>query len=242
MADQPEKENVCPNSRFAVPVTEKDILEKLKGTIPPATRKSTAWAANTWGEWAKSRKALNCHGDESEVPPRLSIIKNEELNFWLSRFVLEARNKKGEPYEGGTLYSLCAGLQRFIRGERRNLADRGQLCDIDIFKDAGFSYFRSVLDSVLKDLHKQGIGNTKKRAEVITEDIEEKMWCENVLGDDTPAKLIDTLVFCFGLNFALRSGQEHRNLRPDMLQLKTPPNATAYIIYTESGSKNRQGV
>ena len=73
----------------------------------------------------------------------------------------------------------------------------------------------------------------------ISEDTEEKLWEENVLGDDTPAKLVDTLVFCFGLNFALRSGQEHRDMHPDMLQQVTPPDATAYLIYTESGSKNR---
>ena len=85
----------------------------------------------------------------------------------------------------------------------------------------------------------QGIGTTTKRADCISEDTEEKLWEENVLGDDTPAKLVDTLVFCFGLNFALRSGQEHRDMHPDMLQQVTPPDATAYLIYTESGSKNR---
>ena len=55
------------------------------------------------------------------------------------------------------------------------------------------------------------------------------MWNENVLGEDNPAKLVDTLVYCFGLNFALRSGDEHRNLRPDMLQVVEPPNSTAYL-------------
>ena len=33
----------------------------------------------------------------------------------------------------------------------------------------------------------------------------------------------------------------HRDLHPDMLQLVTPPDATAYLIYTEPGLKNRQG-
>ena len=120
----------------------------------------------------------------NEFPPKLSQITNKELNYWLSRFVLEARNKKGEPYEGGTLYSLCSGVQWYIRAERQSLADRGQLCDLDIFKDTAFTYFRSAFDSVLKELHQQGVGITKKRAEAITEYIEES---ENVLGDDTPS-------------------------------------------------------
>ena len=227
---------IVENARFARPVTESDILDKIDGSIPTATRKSTTWAANTWREWADHRKKIS-----SEFPPALDRINNKELNYWMARFVVEARNKKGDVYEGGTLYCLCCGVQRFIRTERRNAAVRGQLCDLDIFKDSSFEYFRTVLDSVLKDLRQSGVGLKKKRAEVITEDLEEKMWNENVLGDDTPEKLLHTLIFCFGLNFALRSGHEHRKLRPDMLSLKEPPNAIAYLLYTESGSKNRQG-
>ena len=223
-------------TRFAAPVSEEDLLKKITGSIPKATRKSTAWATTTWKDWATNRQTAG-----NEFPPKLSEITNERLNYWLSRFVVEVRNKQGLEYQGGSLYSLCAGVQRHLRSERRILADQGQIDDVDIFKDSSFAYFRSVLDSVLKDLHKQGIGTTTKRADCISEDTEEKLWEENVLGDDTPAKLVDTLVFCFGLNFALRSGQEHRDLRPDMLQLVTPPDATAYLIYTESGSKNWQG-
>ena len=102
------------------------------------------------------------------------------------------------------LHGLCAGVQRQVRAQHRILADQGQIAEIDIFKDGSFTYFRSVLDSVLKYLHRQGIGTTTKRADCISEDIEEKLWEENVLRDDTSAKLVDTLVFCFGLNFALR--------------------------------------
>lgn len=223
------------DSRFAEPVSEGDILAKIDGMIPKGTRKSTTWSVNTWQEWSDHRQRLG-----SEFPPKLDAITNKELNYWLARFVVEARNKKGEAYEGGSLYSLCAGIQRYLRAQRRGTADRGQVCDLDIYKDASFAYFRSVLDSALKELHQQGIGISKKRAEVISEDVEETMWKDNILGDDTPVKLLDTLMFCFGLNFALRSGQEHRKLRPDM-ELKEPRNSTAYIVYTESGSKNRQG-
>ena len=80
---------------------------------------------------------------------------------------------------------------------------------VDIYKDPLFAYFRGVFDSVLKELHQQGIRIYKKQAEVISPEVEERLWNEGVLGDDTPKKLLDTLAFCFGLNFALRSGQEH---------------------------------
>ncbi len=79
--------------------------------------------------------------------------------------------------------------------------------------------FRSVLDSVLKDLHQQGIGIQKRQASVISEELEERMWNEGVLGDETPQNLLDTLVYCLGLNLALRSGKEHRCLKPDMFNI-----------------------
>lgn len=42
-----------------------------------------------------------------------------------------------------------------------------------------------------------------------------KMICgeKGILGTDTPEKLRDTLLFLLGLNFALRGGAEHYNLR-----------------------------
>ena len=52
------------------------------------------------------------------MPPHLENIDNEQFNYWLSRFVIEVRNKNGEHYHSGTLYSICAGLQRYIREKR----------------------------------------------------------------------------------------------------------------------------
>lgn len=195
------------SSRFGSPASEADILEKIDGFIPRATKKTTLWSVKTWSEWAEHRQSSG-----SDVPPELDGISNEDLNKWLARFVVEARNKEGEEYKGGTLYSLCSGIQRYIREKRKGAEP------IDVYKGTSFNFFRRAFDSVLKDLRQRGIGITAKRAEVISKEVEEKMWQEGCLGD-TPQKLIDTLLFGFGLNFALRSGKEHMKLRLDMLEL-----------------------
>jgi hypothetical protein len=197
------------------------------------TKKTTQWSKKIWEDWQDHRKAAG-----GDVPPGLDGIDNEAVNYWLPRFVMECRNQNGDYYTGGTLYSLCAGIQRYVR-EARQSCGNGE--PLDIFKDAAFSYFRGVLNSVLKDIHKMGIGTTVKQAEVISDELEERLWNERALGDDTPEKLLDTLVFLFGLHFALRSGIEHRNLRPDMVVLYEPENATPYLQYTECGSKNNPG-
>ena len=72
--------------------------------------------------------------------------------------MIEARNHNGEYYSGGTLYSLCAGIQRHIREKR--IESNGQA--VDIHKDPDFAYFRKAFNSMLKCLHRQGIG-TKLR-------------------------------------------------------------------------------
>ena len=144
---------------------------------------------------------------------------------------MEVRNRNGDPYNTATMYGVCAGIQRYVR-EKRTTSSQEPL---DIYKDP---YFRSTFDTVLKDL---GIGLHKRQAEVISEDIEERLWNEEILGDDTLKKLLDTLVFCLGMNLALRSGKEHRSLRPDMLKLHEASGVAAYLEYTESGSKNNPG-
>ena len=123
--------------------------------------------------------------------------------------VLEVKTKKGEKYRGATLYALCAGIQTHIREKRSLSADKNQ--QLDIYKDNSFVYFRNVLDSELKLLHCQGTGLTTKCAEVISIDMENSLWEDGILGGDTPKKLLDTLIYCFGLKIVRTRRMHHQN-------------------------------
>ena len=73
------------------------------------------------------------------------------------------------------------------------------------------------------------------------------MWEKGILGTDTPDKLRDTLLFLLGLNFALRGGTEHYNMRyGDNSQLKLGKEKSSgrqYLEYTEDVSKcNSDGI
>ena len=85
---------------FAQPVTEDDILRNIESAIPTSTRRSTAWGVRVWTTWVAHRKGLN-----ADIPPSLELITNEELNHWLSRFVMEVRNQNGQPYIA--VWNLC---------------------------------------------------------------------------------------------------------------------------------------
>ena len=80
-------------------------------------------------------------------------------------------------------------------------------------------------------LHNSGIGTERKRAEVITAEIEAQMWA-GVLGFHSPQAFLNTMFFYNGKNFCLRGVHEHFNLQFSQIH---------HTTYTEFGSKYHSG-
>ena len=78
---------------------------------------------------------------------------------------------------------------------------------------------------------------------MITVEVEEKLWESGLLGDHTPQVLADTVLYLIGINFALRSGEEHRRLWyfPSEISAVNPVGTAPYIMYCEDTSKTNQG-
>lgn len=114
---------------------------------------------------------------------------------------------------------------------------------IDFFADKDFTDFKNLLDAEMKRLQAKGLGSTKRQAEPLTQHDEEVLWQKGLLGDKDPQTLLNTMVFCNGLYFALRSGREHRQLRlrPCQIELIENEGERSYLRYTEDVSKNRPG-
>ena len=92
--------------------------------------------------------------------------------------------------------------------------------DVNIFEQFEFAEVRAVLDAELKRLNATGNYVEKKKANVITIEMEEMLWENGLLGDHTPEVLSNALVYMIGFCFALRSGEEHRRLRQKPSQMK----------------------
>ncbi|KAK6181818.1 hypothetical protein SNE40_009601 [Patella caerulea] len=97
-------------------------------------------------------------------------MSNSELNYWLSRFVLEIRKVDGSCYPPNSILSMVMGLASYIKVERK--------VNIDILSNSEFEEFRQVLDGQMKKLSNMGLGNLRKQAEPITDNEEEQ--CGNV--------------------------------------------------------------
>ncbi len=219
------------SNRFTAPTTDADVQAVQSSAVPKNTSKSTSWAVNIWKEWTAHRRTV-CH--PLDCPPHLLLCQPDELNQWLSKFVLEVRRKDGQLYPPQTLYSLCCGLLRYVREIKP---------DINFFKDAQFSGFQRTLDGLMKQLRSCGLGSKKRQAEPITINEEAILWEQGLLGSLSPQVLLDTMVFLCGMYFALRSGQEHRDLQFNQIELIEPPDdSPPYLVYTENISKNNTGI
>ena len=216
-----------PSERFNF-VTESDV-KALSTAIPPKTTiSSTTWAVRNFNEWLKSRNERYPH---NRVPENLLGEGNaEELNHWLSYYVNETRNCKGDLYPPKTLYLILSGLLRHARSLNTNAPN---------FLDKSIPVFKplhAVLDNLFKSLRKEGIGCNSRHAEIITKEEESMLWESNVMNLRHPRGLLRAVFYYNGKNFCLRGGAEHRNLK-----LSQFTKFSDHYIYTENASKNRQG-
>ena len=125
--------------RFKTLTTDTELEEAKEKAVPKNTDKNTSWALNVWNEWSAHRcQMCSSHND---WPTHQMIAHPTELDYWLSKFVLETRKANGERYPLDTLYSLCNGLLRYIQETR---------LEINIFKDPVLSGFQCTLDSEMK--------------------------------------------------------------------------------------------
>ena len=63
-----------------------------QNAVPLKTRQDTVYCVQVWDAWAASRNENTVLIDK--IPPLLA----EKLQFWMTRFVLEARKKDGQEY------------------------------------------------------------------------------------------------------------------------------------------------
>ena len=168
------------------------------------------WGVRTFKEWRNDK--LN---DEHSFDPiilavnldDLQLLMKENLSYALCRFIPEITKKKdGKDYPGKTLYKMLMSIQKYLN--QNNVTWH-------LLDDPSFLDVKTVLDNVMKERARENIGMVKKQAEFISIDYENELWRSGVLGEDTPDKLRDTVLFLLGINLALRAGDEHDDLRRD---------------------------
>ena len=220
--------------RFADPKSDDEVKTARERAIPEKTRQNTLWCVNQWSNWVQYRRQQHTSPTHS-LPDNFREMSDEELNYWVPRFILEARKRDGACYPPESLYQLVCGLQRYLHQNGRP--------EVKLVNgDPHFYEVYQTLDAEMKRLKSMGLGAVKKQAEPITEEEEELLWSKGLLGDHSPRSLVNTMVYMCGLFFALRSGDEHRRLRYKLCQIEVVEDTKRpYLIYREDISKNHPG-
>ena len=95
----------------------------------------------------------------------------------------------------------------------------------------------------MKERAQQGIGVDVNQANLITQEPENYLWEHGFLGIENAELLRDTLVWVLGVQFALRAGKEHRNLRlrNSQLSLQCDKLGREFLQSTKDISKTNNG-
>ena len=116
----------------------------------------------------------------------------DDLCSWLPLFLVEVRRRDGKEYRAKSLLEFLLCIQ--------NVFDIKRGVKYSFLKDERFTVVRNSLDNVMRGLQRQGLGNNPKRADIITDTMEESLWREGVLGFEPSSRLLDTVVFILGFN------------------------------------------
>lgn len=201
-----------------------------------SSKKKAQWAFRVFFNWKVQRNLQGVNDPELRHIGDITEISLPDVTYALKRFILEVRKKDGEYYPSDTLYDLIVSLQMYL-----HMAGRM----VKFFDDPQFQEVTHVSDNQMKFLASQGYTAPREKAQSIEVDDEEKMWTEGVLGDSNPKQLVDTLLYSFGVHFALRAVKEHKSLRVgprSQFALKFDRQlGLEYLEYTEDSSKNNQG-
>ena len=230
-------------SKHSFNFTSEDRIERLKQVkLKKNSEAKVDWAVSAYIDW-RDEHLTNFHYDAPIYFANLlelETLEKNNLNHALCRFIPEVTRKRGEgPYPGATLYQMIVAIQRYLFVNKI----RWKMLDDPEFED-----MCTVLDNVMRERTAQNIGVVKKQAGLITYEHENCLWEKGILGEESPDKLRNTVLFLLGINCYLRAVEDHYNLRRDteiekgQIQFKANPRGVKCIVYQEdSVTKTHDG-
>ena len=204
-----------------------------------STQKKINWAMKAYVRWMNCRNYMVQHGILSAnrvvlTPEELIKLSVKEMVKVLCLFVMEVKNGNGQDYNSDTLYDLIVMVQSYLKQGGRV---------VKFFEDPNFFTVKNTLDNRMKDLSKIGKIAPREKAQPISVNEEDIMWEKGILGDESPEKLVDTMLYLIGVHFALRAAEEHKSLKIDcqFKVLYDEEVGLKYLDYKECTSKCNQG-
>ena len=190
---------------FKPPQTEDKIKSLSFKNFTAQSKRKIRWAVNLFSDWRTNRLRevfVNREIRQCDLD-FVNELSEADLCYAMCRFISEIKKMDGDDYPPNTLREIVIMIQMHLQqnGVHWKLLDGSEFVNL-----------RNVLDNLMKERYAQGLG-VRKSCSVITLDIENKLFEANALGEDTPEKLLKTVIYMLGLHLALRGGVEHTVLR-----------------------------
>ncbi len=119
-------------------------------------------------------------------------------------FINKTHRQDKAEFPGKTLYEILMCIQFFLK--KKGLFWK-------VIDNPEFVKLKFTLDNVMKNHCASQVGADVKASRPLSYSDEDKMWESGMLGEDSPDKLRDTVMFLLGMHLALRGREEHHKLR-----------------------------
>ena len=137
--------------RFDRWLGEAELQERVRQSVPVATRYKDEWAVKTFENWRSNREKMALR--DNSVACFKTPLQNmtlDELNESISYFVFEVKKQDGTEYPANSLHGMVCAIQRYLKSECGK--------NVRFFNDDFFSKLRTSLDTVMKERSAAGIG------------------------------------------------------------------------------------
>lgn len=202
------------------PFIEQQLQRYKLGVVPKATAQKRLWAVTKFDKWQQSRKFLE--GKD------LQHFSEQELIKFISLFIIECSNEMRPK----TLLELVLQIQQYL--------NESKMEQVKFLSQHKYKQIKNTLDARMRELSSLGNNKPPIKSSIITYEQENTLWEQGKLGIDTPQKLLATLIYQNGVNFALRIS-EHQALTIDNFEVVTDHNNRKILWYREFTSKNHNG-
>ena len=209
-------------SRF-IDVSKGDVDELIAQQENENTKKKTMYDLNIVLKFLREVRK-----EERE----LEKISPEELNVYLSEFIIAARTKKEQQYELSSLRGILSSIDRYL-----TRCEYGRR----LFTKPEFTRLTDALKAKQKELKKQGQGNKPNATTALSGEEIDILFEKKVLGTSSPQSLLNTVWLNNILHFGLRGCTEQRNVRWGDVVLESDSQGKEYLVHSERQTKSREG-
>ncbi|XP_063685442.1 uncharacterized protein LOC134819425 isoform X2 [Bolinopsis microptera] len=199
-------------------------ISPVTRTANSNTEKTTQWALNTFNSWRHSRET-----DTNKIPD-LTQSSKEELNFWLSQFVRECKQKDGRDYKHQNLYAMMCGLARHIKKDRPRL---------NILDDPGMADLKFNLQEVMRILQVRQAQVCTVPGTKLSRKQWDNLWDKGLLGESDPSSLFHAVYFLFVTVTGLTSAVQLRSLTTQNIVVTSDPESNNIVTTYYPNDDNR---